>query len=77
MSQLFSIRYYMMPILEDDIWGALLSRNETEIIQAGKLLTEEEIKAVLDHLQRMVTEEGWHPGQVESATIAINILTRS
>lgn len=77
MSQLFSIRYYMMPMIEDDIWGAILSRNETEIIQARKLLTEEEIKAVLDHLQRMVSEEGWHPGQVESATIAINILTKS
>lgn len=61
----------------EDIWGMILSQNEEKIREIYKLLSEEETLYVTNHLQRMCSEEGWHPGQVTSANFALNVIQRS
>jgi len=34
-----------------------------------------EQKAVMDHLQRMMSESGWQPGQRESARAALDVIS--
>jgi len=57
----------------EDIWSAILSCDEQEIIEVLELLSEEEKKYVISHLQRMVSEDGWHPSQIESASYALQV----
>lgn len=56
------------------LWDQLLSR-EPEIIRGAFAgLSERERKDVLLHLERMVSEEGWHPEQTRSAQVALDAL---
>lgn len=55
-------------------WDNLLSRNPARIKSAFSTLDENSKQAVIDHLKKMISETGWHPEQVKSAQIAINIL---
>jgi len=56
------------------LWEGLLSRQEELIHQAFNRLDPQEQRAVLDHLNRMVSEPGWHPEQVASARAALDAL---
>lgn len=60
----------------DMIWEQLLSRNP-DLIRAmyAELMTNEK-KAVIQHLQKMVSEEGWHVEQVKSAKMALKAIKR-
>ncbi len=58
----------------EDIWGRLLSRQPEEIRKAFAGLNPEEQRYVMAHLQRMVSEAGWHPEQVASAQAALEAL---
>jgi hypothetical protein len=55
-------------------WDDLLSRDKTRINSRFNSLDSASQKTVLDHLKKMVTETGWHPGQVRSAQSALDIL---
>jgi hypothetical protein len=55
-------------------WDNLLSRNPARIKSAFSTLDEDSKQAVIEHLKKMISETGWHPEQVKSAQIAINIL---
>lgn len=55
-------------------WDNLLSRNPARIKSAFSTLDEDSKQAVIEHLKKMISESGWHPEQVKSAQIAINIL---
>jgi len=55
-------------------WDGILSREPERIRQTYAALDPASQKEVLAHLGRMVTEEGWHPGQVESARAALMAL---
>ncbi|HEX2981454.1 MAG TPA: hypothetical protein VHO48_14400 [Anaerolineaceae bacterium] len=57
-----------------DFWDNLLSE-EPERIRAAYATVEEALRpAVLAHLQRMVSEDGWHPQQRASARAALDAL---
>ena len=56
------------------IWGQLLSRDPELIRQAFSVLDKNTQKGVLDHLNKMVVEEGWHPEQQVSAQAALQAL---
>jgi len=58
----------------EDIWNAILSCNDQEIIEASKLLSKEEMQYVIRHLHKMISEDGWHPSQIESASYALQVL---
>ncbi len=58
----------------EKLWDDLLSRQENQIRAAYQELTSEEQDAVLEHLQRMVSEPGWHPEQRLSAHAALRVL---
>ena len=58
----------------DDFWDALLSRQEEQVRAAFNSLDEERKNAVSSHLQRMVSEPGWHPEQRLSAQAALKAL---
>lgn len=58
-----------------NIWEMLLSRQPEVIKQAFNSLDNEEQKAVLDHLHRMRSEDGWQPGQRESARVALDVIS--
>lgn len=57
-----------------DFWSAILSRNPQQIREAFILLDESSKKAVVNHLEKMATEAGWHPEQVKSAKAALLII---
>ncbi len=56
------------------IWDGLLSRQAARIRATYAELDDASRREVLNHLQRMVTEEGWHPQQVKSARAALRAL---
>jgi len=55
-------------------WGAILSRNKDEIEEVFNSLDMGSQKVVVDHLNKMAYEEGWHPEQTRSARIALQVL---
>jgi len=61
----------------DDLWDALLSRNPSKVQVAFLGLERNQQNFVLQHLNRMVSEVGWHPEQRESASVALKALTDS
>jgi len=60
----------------ETVWDGLLSRLPEQVQASYASLDEMEKKAVLDHLERMVSEVGWHPEQRLSAQVALEALNR-
>ena len=56
------------------IWDAVLSRDTTRILETWHELNSEERTSLLAHLERMVSEDGWHPEQVISARCALDAI---
>lgn len=55
-------------------WDHILSRQPDLVQEAFNDLDVEGQQAVLAHLRRMASEEGWHPEQVLSAEAALAAL---
>ncbi len=55
-------------------WGEILSRRPARIRRMYALLDEASQKEVMDHLRRMVSEDGWQEPQVISARAALAAL---
>jgi len=62
---------------EETLWEKILSREERQIRQAVRGLSPQEVRRVLQHLQAMLSEEGWHPEQQRSAQAALDVLQLS
>jgi len=60
----------------EDIWSEILSQQIEKVDAACGLLTADEMKYVLNHLHRMISESGWQPAQIASAQFALNRLTQ-
>jgi hypothetical protein len=58
----------------EQLWDGLFSRDPERVRAAFSQLEEDEQKTVAAHLRRMVDEQGWQPGQRESARSALEIL---
>jgi len=58
----------------EDLWDALLSRQEEQIQAAFRSLDGEQQHTVYTHLVRMVSEPDWHPEQRLSAQAALDAL---
>jgi len=58
----------------ETLWDRLLSRQPEQVRAAYASLDEKEKKAVLTHLERIVSEPGWHPEQRLSAQAALEVL---
>jgi hypothetical protein len=58
----------------EEIWDAILSREAGRIRSAWQLLDREERAHLMTHLERMVSEDGWHPEQVISARCALEAI---
>lgn len=61
----------------DEFWADLLSEEPLRITAAWVTLDTESQQKVLEHLQKMATEEGWQPAQRESALAALAVLDES
>jgi hypothetical protein len=59
------------------IWDDILSRRPARIRRRFDLLDEASQQEVLQHLQKMTTEEGWQEPQVISARTALEVLSES
>jgi hypothetical protein len=57
-------------------WEEILSRDSEKILAAFASLDPSDQQSVLDHLQKMATEPGWHPEQVKSAREALQTIKR-
>jgi hypothetical protein len=55
-------------------WDALLSRDAQRITKTFASLDQESQHIVLEHLKKMVSEDGWHPDQVLSAKAALQAI---
>ena len=60
----------------DLLWDRLLSREPDKIKSTIQHLNQSERNAVIEHLNRMTTEDGWHPEQINSALIALQIIEK-
>ena len=58
----------------EQVWNGILSEDEGQIIETFRALSDIDRQTVVDHLQKMCTEEGWHPAQIRSASTALNII---
>jgi hypothetical protein len=59
-----------------NIWEVLLSREPILITAAYSSLTADQKRAVLEHLEKMVSEPGWQPGQRVSAQAALDAIPK-
>jgi hypothetical protein len=58
----------------ETLWAEILSKDGEKILAAIRSLSEEEQRAVVDHLKRMVSEIGWSEGQRSRAKTALHVL---
>ena len=58
------------------LWDNLLSREPDKIKSTFHHLNQSECSAVIEHLNRMTLEDGWHPEQKKSAIIALQIIEK-
>ncbi len=58
----------------ETVWDGILSRDSKKIIATFHNLEESDRKTITDHLQRMITEPGWHEEQVISAATALKVI---
>jgi NADH:ubiquinone oxidoreductase subunit E len=58
------------------LWDSLLSREPEKIKSTFHHLNQSERSAVIEHLNRMTTEDGWHPEQKNSALIVLQIIEK-
>ena len=58
----------------ENLWNNILSREAELICEQYEALSEIDQATVWEHLNKMANEEGWHPEQMKSATIAIEAL---
>lgn len=56
------------------LWNNILSRDASLICEQYETLSDIDQQTVWEHLNKMATEEGWHPEQVKSAQVAIDAL---
>jgi hypothetical protein len=58
----------------DELWEELLSGDAARVRRAWHDLTDDEAEAVLAHLRRMSSEDGWQPGQRQAAAAALRAI---
>jgi hypothetical protein len=58
----------------EQFWSAVLSRQPQRIRRAVRPLNAAARRALLEHLERMIREEGWLPQQRDSAQTAREII---
>ena len=58
----------------EQFWNEILSRQPERVRAAFADLNTESKQAVLTHLERMISESGWHAEQVRSAQAALTVL---
>jgi hypothetical protein len=63
-----------MTNLFESFWAEILSREAARIKAAFEVLSEDEKVKVSEHLNKMVSEEGWHHEQVISALAALEVI---
>lgn len=61
----------------DELWDLLLSGDPAQVREAYASLGPNEQAAVLAHLERMATEEGWQDIQRASARTALEAIRNS
>jgi hypothetical protein len=58
----------------ETFWAKILSEDREKILTAIRSLSEDEQRAVVDHLKRMAHETGWSEGQRSRAKTALSVL---
>lgn len=58
----------------EKFWDGILSREPAEILSAFLSVPPIDQQKCLEHLRKIVTEEGWLAEQVKSAQIALDVL---
>jgi hypothetical protein len=58
----------------EQTWDGILSRDAQKIATTFSGLSDDNRKVVIAHLHKMAEEPDWHPEQVKSARVALEIL---
>ena len=61
----------------DDLWREILSSEPARIRRVWRRLTDDECRAVLEHLRRMTEQTGWQPEQCAAAAAALRVVRES
>lgn len=59
---------------QEEFWGSILSEDKLKITRILNSIDSAEIRLVINHLEKMNTEDGWHPAQKKSAAFALDII---
>ncbi len=62
------------PLSVEQLWDNLLSREIEQIKTSFQHLNQSDRISVIEHLNRMTSEDGWHPEQKKSAQIALQAI---
>jgi len=60
----------------ENLWDHLLSRDKKKVLTSYLNLDPDEKEAVVEHINKMAREKGWHPEQKKSAMTALLILEK-
>jgi len=60
----------------EQFWDELLSRDPRRIKKSFEDLSDGDRQAVVDHLEKMTTETGYHSSQKRSAEIALKTIKK-
>lgn len=58
----------------DEFWESILSGDPVRVRDAWGDMTDDEARAVLAHLRRMVSEDGWAEAQRQAAITALRLI---
>lgn len=60
----------------ENLWDHMLSKDKKKIITSYLRLNPEEKTAVVEHLNKMANEKGWHTEQKKSAKTALLVIEK-
>jgi len=58
----------------EKVWNGILSEEPEIILDTFHALDDADQKVIISHLKKMVSETGWHPAQVQSASTAMRTI---
>jgi len=60
----------------EEIWFEILSRKPKKIHDRFSNLSTSDQQAIINHLKKMISDDGWHKEQRHSAQIAIDVISK-
>ena len=58
----------------EDLWSEILSQDREAINRVFEFLDADASQNIKSHLEKIISEDGWHPSQKASASFALGVI---